>query len=120
MNKKCEKINILDKRKVISIVITSVLMIPFISYQYYHFGNTLKYRLDNLQVYKWIASRPFALTNEGYIPMHSSPRFGVLGNLQDLITVAIFILLILLVYFLISKSLYFYFKKKELINSKEI
>lgn len=114
------KNNILEKRKAISIVITSVLMIPFISYQYYHFGNTLKYRLDNLEVYKWIASQPFALTNEGYIPMHSSPRFGFLGNLQDLITAIIFLLLIYFVHFLISKSFYFYFKKKDLRNSKEV
>lgn len=115
MNEKCKKINILDKRKVISIVITSVLMIPFVLSQYLRpFGESLKYRIDNLKVYKWICSQPYALTKDGYLTMHSSPRYGFLGDLQELITASIFILLILLVYFLISKSLYFCFKKKEL------
>lgn len=87
---------VLEKSKMIAILMTSTIMIPFVLYQYWHFGNTLKYRLDNLQIYKWIASQPFALTSEGYITMHSSPRFGVLGNIQDLVTALIFIALILL------------------------
>lgn len=121
MNEKCKKINILDKRKVVSIVISSVVMIPFVLSQYLSpFGNSLKYRFDNLPIYKWICSQPFALTKDGYITMHSGPRYAFLGDLQELITASIFLLLILLVYFLINKSLYFYFKKKELRNSKEV
>ena len=119
MNEKCKKNNILDKRKVLSIVITSVVMIPFVISQYLSpFGSSLKYRFDNLPIYKFICYQPFALTNDGYVIMHSGPRYGFLGDLQELITASIFLLLILLVYFFISKSLYFYFKKKELEERK--
>lgn len=110
MNKEC-------KRKVLSIVVTLILMIPFVLYQYYYLGNTLKHRLDNLKVYEWIASQPAMLTSEGYITIFASPRFGVLGNLQDLVTITIFILLILFVNlfvnFIIGKILCLYFKKKD-------
>ena len=120
MNEKWKKINILDKRKVSSIVITLVVMIPFVLSQYLSpFGSSLKYRLDKLPIYKWICSQPFALTKEGYITMHSGPRYAFLGDLQELITASIFLLLILVVYFFISKSLYFCFKKKELRELEE-
>lgn len=115
MNKKYKESNILDKRKMISIVISLIIMIPFVLYQYLNpFCTSLKYRFDNLSIYKWICTQPFALTKDGYITMHSGPRYAFLGDLQELITASIFLLLILLVYFIISKSLYFYFKKKGL------
>lgn len=112
MKKDCKKINIADNRKVISLFITLVIMIPFILSQYLSpFRSSLKYRFDNLSIYKWICSQPFALTENGYITMYSSPRYVFLGELQELITTCIFLLLILIVYFLISKSLNFYIKK---------
>lgn len=114
MNESSKKINILDKKKVISIVITLIVMIPFVISQYLSpFGSSLKYRLDNLPIYKWICSQPFALNENGYITMHSGPRYAFLGDLQELITALIFLLLILLVYFLISKSLYFILIKRR-------
>lgn len=115
MNESSKKKNILDKRKVIAIVVTLVVMIPFIISQYLSpFGSSLKYRLDNLPIYKWICSQPFALNENGYITMHSGfPKYGFLGDLQELITAIVFLLLILLVYFLISKSLYFILRKSK-------
>lgn len=106
----------MNKRyKKISICITAVLMIPFVISQYLNpFGSSLKYRLDNLPIYKWICSQSFALNENGYITMHSGfPKYWFLGDLQSLITASIFLLLILLVYFLISKSLYFILRKSK-------
>ena len=53
MNESSKKKNILDKREVIAIVVTLVLMIPFVISQYLSpFGSSLKYRLDNFPIYK--------------------------------------------------------------------
>lgn len=108
-----KKINITNKIKVFSIVIALVLMIPFITLQYLNFlGANLKYYLDNLPIYGWICSQPFALTTDGRMWMHSSPRYAFLGNLQELITAIIFIILGVLLYWGINKSLNFIFNRK--------
>lgn len=114
MNESSKKNNILDKRKVISIVITLMVMIPFVVFQYLNFlDSNLKYFLDNLPIYKWLSTRSFALTSDGNVMMHSSPRYGFLGDLQELITALIFIGLTILLYLIINKSL-LYLNKKEI------
>ena len=113
MKKDYKKNNIEDNRKFISLLITLLIMILFVLSQYLRpFRSSLKYRFDNLSIYKWICSQPFAITENGYITMYSSPRYAFLGELQELITTCIFILLIIIMYFLISRILNFYNKKR--------
>ena len=113
MNESSKKNNILGKIKVISILITLIVMVPFVISEYLSlFGLNLKYYLDNLPIYGWICSQPFALTTDGRMWVHSSPRYAFLGNLQELITALIFIGLTILLYLVISKSLFYLNKKK--------
>lgn len=102
------------KNNILSLFLTLCIMIPFVVFQYLNFlDSNLKYFLDNLPIYKWISTRSFALTSDGNVMMHSSPRYGFLGDLQELITALIFIGLTILVYLIINKSLYFISRKRK-------
>lgn len=115
MNESSKKNNILGKIKVISILITLIVMVPFVISEYLSlFGLNLKYYLDNLSIYEWICSQPFALTTDGRMWMHSSPRYAFLGNMQEFITASIFMILAVLLYCVINKTLNFIFNRKEM------
>lgn len=116
------RFNGLNKKKILTLFLTLSIMIPFVISQYLNpFGNNLKHRLDNLPIYKWICSQPFALDTNGYVTMHSGffDKYMFLGNLQELFTAIIFIILGILVFFILKKIIYFLADKFEL-GKKEI
>lgn len=98
----------LDTKNVFSIVTTLLIMFPYLVYQYWH-PFSLKNRIDYLfdPVWDWISKQEWArVPFDGNIGMtQSPPRPTIVGDIPELVTTVIFVIMTVLVYYIIKFSI---------------